>query len=466
MSAKEYYLRSVSAGCSPDGKDLDDDFADGSPAHADAALSSSARVASSRHETPRNCSYSSSRGGSASSASSGLVSPAGVVSTFGNEFSCTPLAASARAASVADKSASSTSVSVSQEQYNLITGVTELAKKLFGGENVLPRNNPIRGEILALFAECLGQSTVANILGISRQHVHNKVKIADERVRSGSSELRVNSNRYQKRRSVKSDAVTEEVKQFWLDSSQQTYRRDRHSGDRLETRYHTISADDVFLLYRLYISSYRYNHYLELRRTRTRTDDSASGSDSDDGDDEMFVESRFNDENCDDFDVTTVFNLLCKNHFAVGRTKFLELKPENIEYGKMRECVCDNCRSGWRAKSRLEELERAHKWLCVDDAKSQKCAHSLDKCPQIARLAETSGEYAALSVAVSEYNVHLERVSEQHDAYIKGLASLKKNEVLLLFDFSPYKIGSNRDRTLAEAFSGVHACTSVRTWTW
>ena len=104
----------------------------------------------------------------------------------------------------------------------------------------------------------------------------------------------------------------------------------------------------------------------------------------------------------------------------------------------------------------MEELERAHTWLCVDDAKSRKVDHQLNKCPQIERLAETPGEYAALTVAVNEYKVHHERVSAQHDAYIDGLANLQKNEVLLLFDFSPYKIGSNRDRTLA-------SCTSVRT---
>lgn len=312
----------------------------------------------------------------------------------------------------------------------------------------------------------MGKAEFARFVGVSRQHVHKKVKVSDERVRTSTSELRVLSNRFQNRQSVKPDAVIETVQQFWLDCSEQTFQRDRRTGERKDTRYFTIPADDIFLMFRLMISSYHYDEYERLKRNEEEDacDDSADSSHSHDDADQIdgalshAVYSRSSVPNAsrDNFDVTTVFDLLCRNHLAVGRSKFLQLKPAEVVYGYMRECACENCRTGSRAMARMEEFERAHEHLCGHERK-----HTLELCPAVARLSETPSEVGAVSRAVAEYHAHRKRFSGQDIAFDDALDNLKVDEVLLLFDFSPYKIGYNRDRTLAEAFNGVqclHVC--------
>lgn len=190
------------------------------------------------------------------------------------------------------------------------------------------------------------------------------------------------------------------------------------------------------------------------------TSDSSDDADCSDSShsNSMYSRSIVPNASRDNFDVTTVFNLLRRNHMAVGRSKFLQLKPAEVVYGQMRECACDNCRTGSRAMGRMEEFEGVHERLCGRDRK-----HTLESCPAVAILSESSSEIKAVLHAVNEYHAHRKRFGGQDAAFDDALENLKVDEVLLLFDFSPYKIGYNRDRTLAEAFNGVNVCIFVLT---
>jgi len=165
------------------------------------------------------------------------------------------------------------------------------------------------------------------------------------------------------------------------------------------------------------------------------------------------IRARGDDQ--DDFDVTVVFNTLRKMHLAVGRTMFLELKPENCFYGTVREGTCPVCRRGWRAHARLRDLSSYHS-NC-----SARHPHALGKCPRVVPLLDTAEEVASLDAAVVAYAAHRRNVSAQSESFRKSLEDLASNQVLLLFDFSPYKKTYDKDRTLAEAFNAVqslHIC--------
>jgi len=78
-----------------------------------------------------------------------------------------------------------------------------------------PPTSPIRGEIIGFLSNRVSQSAIARFLGVSRQHVHNKHHESALRKDRGESDLYVSWSRYRKSSAVKSDEISNEVRQFW-----------------------------------------------------------------------------------------------------------------------------------------------------------------------------------------------------------------------------------------------------------
>ena len=77
-------------------------------------------------------------------------------------------------------------------------------------------------------------------------------------------------------------------------------------------------------------------------------------------------------------------------------------------------------------------------------------------------LLRDKNEVDQLNAAVLEYTAHCHNnVRSQAESFRNALVNLDEHEVLLLFDFSPYKKCYNKDRTMTEAFNSVqslHIC--------
>jgi hypothetical protein len=72
---------------------------------------------------------------------------------------------------------------------------------------------------------------------------------------------------------------------------------------------------------------------------------------------------------------------------------------------------------------------------------------------------EEDERYEAIQLVclkVEALQEHRGRVKAQRESYERDLNHLLKDEVLLLFDFSPYPKGYTRNRTMEEAMGGVH----------
>jgi hypothetical protein len=308
----------------------------------------------------------------------------------------------------------------------------EVLQSLSAFLNELPPVSPFRWQIIGNMARYSSVKKIEKIFSIPYHRVYNAMcKVADDLDES----IRWPKLPYLRREHWR-DEVIVEARKHWYECARQTTRRD-DEGNRIDLYYHDLSQDDIFLSYRAVMA----NRHANLNTNESSIDG--------------FV------------DIEEVFENLKKEKKVLGRTSFIMLKPSNISYGRIRECSCGKCRIGWEVLAEVENWQRAVHAQCEKENKN----HELRNCEAwLALKSNEEGErYEAIQLACAKVEAmqqHRARVKAQRECYERDLCNLLKDEVLLLFDFSPYPKGYNRNRTMSEAMGGVqclHVCAYIGT---
>lgn len=271
----------------------------------------------------------------------------------------------------------------------------------------MPKTSHVRGTILrqmCAHARVLYPERWASMLslgiGYKPQSLHNSLQR-----RASDQPLLKRATFDAAKRDCLGSSVEESIREFWYSQTRQTQFRDKN-GKRKEIFYHDATAEEVWYAYQL----------IEVNRATPNNDLSA-------------------------IDVVEAYRRLQSDRVegAVGRATFLGRKPSNVMYGRIREFRCKICVAGWETKNRLESL-KAELVTLADDAEQRSAVKA------------TIDE---LEPAVIAFDEHFRFQLSQRELFKKHIASLEANEVVLLFDFSPYSQGYYRQRSMSDAFCGV-----------
>lgn len=301
----------------------------------------------------------------------------------------------------------------------------------------MPPNSVLRPQLIASVVEKsnLKQSVVAEKLGVSTTTVGRALQ-SDDR-----SAANMHRTRTAKAPRVKSDEALAFAKQFWIDMSRQTQKRDEN-GERLDIYYFDVNQDEIYDAYKLrVVEAYMADH------EEVDVDSFAAGVSGD-------VEHL-------------LFEKICTDREALRRSKFMSVRPKNVRKGEIRECSCGTCNEGFSIVTELElRRDELHAGCIANGGDVEECPsrskrsrkpevveqHTASSCPVAAK----DKRVQQLAKEEALFQVHRERAREQRLHFMSlrdgGMA---KGEALLLFDFSPYNSAYRHRRTLDEGMTGV-----------